>query len=421
MLLHLRRSFGLAGPASGHAPGRLRPVTPAGRASPLDRWLLEKLVHAARGAPVRFWLWDGTTCAASDDIPVGTVRIGSRAALLKLIRDPDVGFGEGYTDGDVEVDGNFNALVDEAARALARGAPAPGRLRRWVGHTVGAGIDRARSNASHHYDLGTDFYGLWLDDQLVYTCGYFATPGVTLEQAQREKMDRVCRKVRLHPGLRVFEAGCGWGALARHMAREHRCFVRAWNVSHAQVEEARVRAQADALGSHLDYVEDDWRHIDGHCDVFVSVGMLEHVGPARYRELGDVIDRCLDRRHGRGLLHFIGRDAEARPSRWTDRYVFPGFYLPTLREVLGRVLEPHGFSVTSVENLREHYALTLTHWQDRFERAAPEIAVRFGDRFTRLWRYYLAGAHAGFAAGYLQLFQVAFAREEWDGRSPTVA
>jgi len=123
-----------------------------------------------------------------------------------------------------------------------------------------------------------------------------------------------------------------------------------------------------------------------------------------------VIDRCLDREHGRGLLHFIGRDTPAPGSRWTARYIFPGFYLPTLREVLGHVLEPYGFSVVDVENLRGHYALTLAHWQARFERAAPLVTARFGERFTRMWRYYLAGAHAGFAAGNLQLFQVAFAR-----------
>ena len=123
-----------------------------------------------------------------------------------------------------------------------------------------------------------------------------------------------------------------------------------------------------------------------------------------------MINRCLDHGRGRGLLHFIGRDAEAAPSRWTRRYVFPGYYLPTLREVLGTVLEPYAFSVIAVENLRSHYVRTLEHWRDRFERAAPQVAARWGERFVRRWRYYLAGAHAGFAAGYLQLFQVVFAR-----------
>jgi cyclopropane-fatty-acyl-phospholipid synthase len=262
-------------------------------------------------------------------------------------------------------------------------------------------------------DVGNEFYRLWLDDQLVYTCACFETPDASLEEAQAAKLEQVCRKVDLHPDDRVIEAGCGWGALACHMARTRQAVVRAWNVSHEQVTGARARAREQHLEDRVSFVEDDWRHITGTCDVFVSIGMLEHVGAARYRELGGVIDRCLDRTHGRGLLHFIGRDVDAPGSRWTSRYVFPGYYLPTLREVLAKVIEPYGFSVLDVENLRRHYARTLDHWRNRFERAAPLVATQYGDVFVRVWRYYLAGAHAGFAAGYLQLFQVTFAREAW--------
>jgi cyclopropane-fatty-acyl-phospholipid synthase len=412
--LHLRRSFGLTGLTLGRASLRARPASHPGRATPIDRWCLSRLAQVARGVPVRFELWDGTSCAASDTDPVATLRVRTRRALWKLLRDPDLGFGEGYTDADLTVEGSLYTLVDETARVLARTRARGAWLVRRLVHRFGSSLDAARRNAWHHYDLGNDFYRMWLDDQLVYTCAFFPTPSASLEDAQLAKMERVCRKLDLQPGLRVFEAGCGWGALARHMAREHGCSVRAWNVSHAQVTDARARAGEQGLTGRVEFVEDDWRHIDGQCDAFVSVGMLEHVGPARYRQLGDVIDRCLDRQHGRGLLHFIGRDAEAAWSRWTRRYVFPGFYLPTLREVIANVLEPHHFSVIDVENLRRHYALTLEHWRDRFERVAPLVAQRYGERFARLWRYYLAGAHAGFAAGYLQLFQVAFAREDWD-------
>jgi cyclopropane-fatty-acyl-phospholipid synthase len=304
--------------------------------------------------------------------------------------------------------------VDAVASVLAARGRRPAPAARWLAGWAGASVSRAWRNAHHHYDLGNDFYRLWLDGDLVYTCAYFPTPGASLEVAQAAKLEHVSSKLCLAPGMRVFEAGCGWGALARHVARAHGANVRAWNVSHQQVLEARARAAAEGLDDRVAFVEDDWRHITGTCDAFVSVGMLEHVGRARYRELGGVIDRCLDPQHGRGLLHFIGRDVEAPGSRWTQRYIFPGFYLPTLREVLADVLEPHGFSVLDVENLRRHYALTLEHWRERFERAAPIVTARMGEPFVRMWRYYLAGAHAGFAAGYLQLFQVTFARETWE-------
>ena len=422
MLHDLRHPFGLVHPAtardpSGPAPPRAWPL----RAVALDRWCLGRLAEATSGLPLRIVLWDGTTVASSPGPERFTVRIADRATLWRIARDPDLGFGEGYTDGRLEVDGDLAALVDAVARALASRRRGMSRVSRWIASLAGASLRGAWRNAHHHYDLGNDFYRLWLDADLVYTCAYFPTPDATLEAAQRAKHDYVCRKLELAPGARVFEAGCGWGALARHMARDYGATVRAWNVSAEQVREARARADAEGLAGRVTFVEDDWRRIDGHCDVFVSVGMLEHVGPSRYRELGRVIDRCLDREHGRGLLHFIGRNAAAQSSRWTARHIFPGFYLPTLREVLAGVLEPHGFSVVDVENLRGHYALTLRQWQAQFERVTPLVATQFGERFTRMWRYYLAGAHAGFAAGYLQLFQVTFTRETPDPAPATRA
>jgi cyclopropane-fatty-acyl-phospholipid synthase len=411
----LQRSFTFPR-LQAHEPRTTRHARPLGAASPLDRWCLAQLTRVAAGVPLRVELWDGTSAAASGGESRFTIRIGTRRALWRMVRDPDLGFGEAYVEGDLHVNGDMPALVDEVARALAttRRSGADGLRRclaRWSGATIGA----ARRNAQYHYDLGNDFYRLWLDDDLVYTCAYFPTPNASLEEAQRAKLEHVCRKLHLSAGDRVFEAGCGWGALARHMALVHGVTVRAWNVSHEQVAEARARAAAEGLGGRVEFVEDDWRRMDGTCDVFASIGMLEHVGRARYGELGRVIDRCLHPVHGRGLLHFIGRDIEAPSSRWTRRYVFPGFHLPTLREAIGGVLEPSGFSVLDIEDLRRHYTLTLEHWRDRFERAAPTVTACFGERFTRLWRYYLAGAHAGFAAGYLQLFQVLFARRGWDG------
>jgi cyclopropane-fatty-acyl-phospholipid synthase len=411
----LRQPLDLSDLEERRAPAIFGPLARPRGATALDRWCLSQVGRAAAGVPLRIVLWDGTTATAADGEPRFTIYIRSRATLLGLVRDPDLGFGEGYLNGDIRVDGDVYALVDGVACAMAARAGRMGRLRRRLAHMVGADITGARRNAQYHYDLGNDFYRLWLDDAMVYTCAYYPTPDASLEEAQQAKLEHVSRKVQLAPGDRVFEAGCGWGALALHMARKHGVTVRAWNVSHEQIAAARARAAAERLDERVQFIEDDWRHIDGACDVFVSIGMLEHVGPSRYRELGRIIDRSLHPRHGRGLLHFIGHDVEAPASRWTRKYAFPGFYVPTLREVLGGVLEPYGFAVTDVEDLRRHYARTLEHWRDRYERAVPTVTAQFGERFTRTWRYYLAGAHAGFTSGYLQLFQVAFTRRAWDG------
>jgi cyclopropane-fatty-acyl-phospholipid synthase len=266
----------------------------------------------------------------------------------------------------------------------------------------------SRSNIYHHYDIGDDFYRLWLDREMVYTCAFFPTPQVSLEEAQVAKMDLVCSKLWLKPRETVVEAGCGWGALALHMARHYGVNVKAYNVSREQIAYARKRANAEGLDSRVEFIEDDYRMIRGEFDVFVSIGMLEHVGVDHYRDLGEVIHRCL-KPAGRGILHTIGRDYPGRLNAWIERRIFPGAYAPSLREIM-KVLEPRSFSVLDVENLRLHYALTLQHWLDRFQAAEARVKEMFDEAFVRAWRLYLAGSLAAFHTGSLQLFQVVFAR-----------
>jgi cyclopropane-fatty-acyl-phospholipid synthase len=194
------------------------------------------------------------------------------------------------------------------------------------------------------------------------------------------------------------------------MARECGVRVRAYNISHEQIAEARCRARAEGLDDRVEFVEDDYRAIADRCDVFVSVGMLEHVGLPQLPVLGRVIDRALDRQHGRGLLHFIGRDFVYPLNPWIRKRIFPGAYTPTLTQATSLVLEPFGFSVLDVENLREHYARTLGHWLARFDDCADHIGSMFDETFVRAWRLYLAGSQAAFTTGWMQLFQLTFAR-----------
>jgi cyclopropane-fatty-acyl-phospholipid synthase len=249
---------------------------------------------------------------------------------------------------------------------------------------------------------------------MLYTCAYYDQPSRTLEEAQRAKMELVCRKLRLTPGERVVEAGCGWGALARYMAREHGVHVRAYNISREQIAWAREAAAREGLSEMVEFIDGDYRSIDGSCDAFVSIGMLEHVGLDHYDGLGALMHRVLTTPRGRGLLHFIGRSQGAPLNAWIRRRIFPGAYPPTLSEVAGRVLEPHGFAVTDVENLRPHYARTLREWRARFEASVPEVARRFDETFVRAWRLYLAGSEASFRTGAVELFQVGFSRLDAD-------
>jgi cyclopropane-fatty-acyl-phospholipid synthase len=399
----------------GESFAGFKPLDERVRARPaaaLDRWLLSLLHKALGDAPVRLVLWDGTE-HRSPARPVATLHVRGRKTLVGMLLDPDLNVGDAYASGRLEVEGDLVAANEVVFRALQRGGYTAlpwWRFSRAGGH----GLRASRHNIHHHYDIGNAFYRLWLDSRMVYTCAYFPTPTATLEEAQEAKMDYVCRKLDLQPGERVVEAGCGWGSLALHMARHYDVSVRAFNISREQVRFARQRAEAEGLQDRVEFVEDDYRNIDEACDAFVSVGMLEHVGLRNYATLGAVIDRCLTPSRGRGLLHFIGRNRLRPLNAWTRKRIFPGAYPPTLRQVMEEVLEPWSFSVLDVENLRLHYARTLRHWLHRFEGAVEEVTRMFDEPFVRAWRLYLAGSEAAFATGWLQLFQVTFARPDKD-------
>jgi cyclopropane-fatty-acyl-phospholipid synthase len=334
--------------------------------------------------------------------------VRNRWALWRLLGDPWFYFGELYASGSVEVPDSLERLLTAVYMARQQQREDRSSLRRWLRRPRLNSLDGACENIHHHYDIGNDFYRLWLDDQLVYTCAYYARPEMTLEQAQVAKFDHVCRKLGLTRGQKVIEAGCGWGGLALHMARHYGVSVKAFNISREQIAHAREEARRQGLAERVQFVEADWRTAEGACDAFVSVGMLEHVGPENYRALGDVIHRCLTP-CGRGLIHSIGQNRPGPTSSWIERHIFPGAYPPALREMV-QILERHDFSVLDVENLRLHYALTLRHWLDRFEANAEAVQQMFDESFVRLWRLYLCGSMVAFTTGGLQLFQLVFSR-----------
>jgi cyclopropane-fatty-acyl-phospholipid synthase len=376
--------------------------------------LLRRVLKAVGDPPLVMVLWNGEEVgpesACTEDVI--RVHIRNRRTLWRILCDPFFQFPESYTTGNVEIDGDLERTMCLAAHAAANASPTTTRLMtlfekalHWGGRTT---LAASKKNIHHHYDIGNDFYRLWLDENLLYTCAYFEDPQATLEAAQIAKMDHVCRKVWLQPGETVIEAGCGWGGFALHMARHYGVRVRAYNISKEQVAEARARAKAEGLDDRVEFILDDWRNITGTCDVFLSIGMLEHVGLKNYRRLGDVIDRCLSP-NGRGLIHTIGRNRPEVLDPWIERRIFPGARPPALSE-MGAIFEPRQLSILEVENLRMHYAETLRHWLNRYEESVETVRKMYDTPFVRMWRMYLAGSIAAFDSGTLQLFQVLFAR-----------
>ena len=377
--------------------------------SSLERHLLRRISESIGAAPIQIVL--GSQRFSPPDVsPVATLVVRDRHTLANLIVDPEVGFGEAYSDGRIRVEGDLVRFLEAVYNSMADAPAAPSWYSRLASKAMRLWQDNSlagsRGNIHHHYDLGNDFYKLWLDRALVYTCAYFPSPSATLETAQSAKLDYVCQKLRLRAGETVVEAGCGWGALALHMARNYGVSVKAFNVSHEQIALARERAREEGLNQQVEFIEDDYRNVSGKFDVFVSVGMLEHVGLEHYHELGKVIYRSVSDT-GRGFLHFLGRNHPAPLSRWIRKRIFPGAYIPTLREAF-TVLEPWSFAIQDVENLRWHYAKTMEHWLERFERSQRQVEAMYDSRFVRMWRLYLAGSLAAFRTGTLQLFQVVF-------------
>jgi cyclopropane-fatty-acyl-phospholipid synthase len=372
--------------------------------------LLQRLYVWLGGPRLSLRLWTDEEIGASEQ-SVATFAIQDLAALLRLLADPEMQFGELYMEGRIRLESGD--LVAGLVEVFQRQSPAvmetgwysvvARRLRRHRANTMA----RARRNIHDHYDLGNDFYRLWLDATLSYTCAYFPTTDTALQDAQIAKLDHVCRKLNLRGGETIIEAGCGWGGFALHAASRYGARVRAFNISHEQITVARERAQRAGLGDRVEFVEDDYRNCRGSCDVFVSIGMLEHVGLENYTEFGRIIRRVLSA-SGRGLVHSIGRNAPKPLNRWIERRIFPGAFVPSLSEIL-RIFEPNGLSVLDVENLRLHYARTLQHWATACERARGTIAGMFDERFSRMWQLYLACSQAAFLTGELQLFQVVFA------------
>ncbi|MDX1457928.1 MAG: cyclopropane-fatty-acyl-phospholipid synthase family protein [Marinobacter sp.] len=379
-----------------------------------ERWLIGKILHMVGSPPIRFRLWNGDVIEPEDGYFRYTLTLNDPRALYFLASKPNLAFGDLYSAGRLDVDQDLPGLMAELYRSIHRARSHwPKWLEAlWRNHTPrSTGLEEARENIHHHYDLGNEFYQLWLDQaEMQYTCAYYESPGLSLEQAQLAKLEHVCRKLRLKPGQTVVEAGCGWGGLARYMARHYGVKVHAYNISREQVAYARAEARRQKLDHMIEYIEEDYRNITGQYDAFVSVGMLEHVGTDHYQELAALIQHTL-KPDGLALLHSIGRNRPMLMNAWIEKRIFPGAYPPSIGEFVS-ICEQGNFSVLDVENLRLHYAQTLTHWLERFENQQDQVTSMYDENFTRAWRLYLAGSIAAFEVGALQLFQVVFTHSD---------
>jgi cyclopropane-fatty-acyl-phospholipid synthase len=349
--------------------------------------------------------------------PDVAVRLKGALTSLKLSLHPDLYFGELYADGALIIErGTLWDLLELLGRHQLEQRTLPGNsvigplqaFLSWMRR--GDSRRAARRHVAHHYDLPHEHYRRFLDADLQYSCGYFADPSFSLEQAQEAKKRHIAAKLVLEPGLRVLDIGCGWGGLALSLAEMERVEVVGVTLSREQLTVARKRAEQAQLEERVSFALQDYREIEGRFDRIVSVGMFEHVGTRNYATFFQKIRNLLSA-EGIALIHSIGRiNGPAITSAWTRKYIFPGGHIPALSEV-APVIERAGLIVTDVEILRLHYAETLRRWRERFVESHRQEGRLSDQRFCRMWEFYLASSELAFRYGGLMVFQAQLARQ----------
>lgn len=349
--------------------------------------------------------------------PPLTMRLTDARAGRELVLNPELAFGELYTDGRLIVSGgSIYDLLELLGHNLPDlNPPQIGRVR----HALRAMFEHwrrrnseklARSNVHHHYDIDDRIYSLFLDSDRQYSCGYFESHRQTLEEAQLAKKRHIAAKLLIPTGASVLDIGCGWGGLALYLSDLCGADVTGLTLSPEQMKVAERRANERHLDSHVHFRLQDYRALDNTFDRVVSVGMFEHVGARDYGTFFNVIRRSL-KDDGIALLHSIGRlNGKSPTNPWFAKYIFPGSHVPSLAEVLPAI-EKSGLIVTDIEILRLHYADTLAAWRDRFLNHRADAEAVLGERFCRMWEFYLASAEAGFRYAGLMVFQIQLAKK----------
>ena len=349
--------------------------------------------------------------------PSVTVRLSDRKTALAIARNPRLAAGEAYMDGRLVIeDGSVLDLMRLIVGANPWESGGQGRKALGRGKSLFKALwrrnpaKRARQNVAHNYDIGNDLYRLFLDDDLQYSCAYFTDPGNSLEQAQLDKKAHIAAKLFLKPGQHVLDIGCGWGGTSLYLNRVAGVKVTGVTLSEEQLKVARERAAAAGVSDQVRFELIDYREVEGTFDRIVSIGMFEHVGLAHYEEFFAKC-RALLKRDGVMLLHTIGKYGKAAaPDPFTDKYIFPGYHLPSLSQIAA-ASEKVRLINCDIETLRLHYAYTLSQWLDRTRRNRDKIVALYDERFFRMWEFYLAGGIVGFELGTMCNYQLQYVRD----------
>ncbi len=342
--------------------------------------------------------------------PKFSVTVHKLPGMKSLLKSTSIALGEAYMDGDIEIHGDLYETLNLFLGQIDKFYTDRWKLRKLM-FTSGDKNNQKRE-VSSHYDIGNDFYRLWLDETLSYSCGYFKENDTTLYEAQCCKVERILEKLNLKEGMTLCDIGCGWGFLLMEAAKKYKVYGMGITLSQEQQKKCKERIKEEGLEEYvhvklLDYRDLPELHIK--FDRVVSVGMLEHVGRNNYLEFMSCVKHML-KPGGLFLLHYISALKEYPGDAWVKKYIFPGGVVPSLREIIN-IAGDLRFYTLDVEDLRWHYNKTLLCWNENFQRHRSEVAEMFDERFTRMWEMYLCACAAAFMNGVVDLHQILFSND----------
>ena len=337
--------------------------------------------------------------------PVFTVKLHKTIPLTALVASTSIALGEAYMDGVLEIEGDLYEALDHFLGQVGKFSTEAVMMKKLIPESLSK--KHQRRDVSSHYDIGNDFYRLWLDETMSYSCGYFRKADDTLHQAQVNKAAYILEKLHLEEGMEILDIGCGWGYLLLEAAKKYKVRGTGITLSHEQCKAFRKRIKAEGLEDVLTVRLMDYRDLPRmkkQFDRVVSVGMLEHVGRKNYRVFMECVNQML-KDQGVCLLHFISALKEYPGDAWIRKYIFPGGVIPSLRETVSHMAEEN-FHIVDVENLRLHYNQTLLCWLENYREHIGEVGEMFDERFVRMWDLYLAACAAVFHNGIVDSHQI---------------
>ncbi|MBU3183555.1 cyclopropane-fatty-acyl-phospholipid synthase family protein [Clostridium estertheticum] len=373
-----------------------------------DKLFYKTLLKSMFSDPFEISFWDGDEEKYGEGESKFKIILNEPIPKGDIINNPSIALGEGYMTKKLEVVGSVQSVIESLYNNKESFLKKSAKYQHLI-KKIKNSIKRSKDNIEFHYDIGNDFYKLWLDDTMSYSCGYFKNDTDSLYQAQINKINHILKKLNLKEGQTLLDIGCGWGELIITAAKQYKVRAIGITLSEEQFEKVNERIKAEGLEDLVEVKLEDYRELKNlKFDRIVSIGMLEHVGLDNLSEYFHVVNSLLKDK-GLSLVHCITGINEGGTNTWIDKYIFPGGHVPAIKTIISDIAEQE-FELIDIESLRRHYGKTLEHWAENFENALPIISKSKDETFIRMWRLYLNSCAASFNCGNINLHQILFAK-----------